>query len=428
MKTLQTLIFLTIILLAASCKKEDVNQPPSKPKLLTPAKGAVVAPESITFTWEASTDAEGEAMEYDLAVSSDSLDWKYFSAEAASSKTIANKSGNGSYYAFETGKKYYWKLSVDSKDAGGQITGSTESDVVSFYTSPSGVANLSKTSGDGFVNLAWTDPAGLTRVEVTFSPTVIGIVQPIVVNPGVSKVELTGMQNETIYSFYIKAFNSLGHPSKADTIKALPLSPTLIHDNEFNIYSTVQVGTQTWMRENLRATKWQNGTEMKHWWSGLVYAVGPQSNIYGNYYDSPLRWEGKNPCPCGFHVPSDDEVIILERYLGVPESDLLKGGIRGELEKVGASIKSKMGWADFQGVSGNGLDLYGLNFIPAGYYDNSSKTVKDRGTVANFYTTTVFTGPVDGYYYVRELFNNSDGIHREIMSSVQFNSVRCIKD
>ncbi len=423
-----TILFVAALLLATSCKKEEGNQPPTKPKLLTPAKGAVVAPESINFTWEASTDADGEKVQYSIYLSNDNTNWDGLYAGTGISTTIANKLGEDSYYAFKLGEMYYWKLAAKTKDANGQYTGITESDVVSFYTCPNGVINLSKTTGNGYVNLAWTDPAGLTKVEITFSPTVIGIAQPIVVNPGVSKLELQGMQNETLYSFYVKAYNSLGHISKPDTIKAMPLSLTLIHDNEFNIYSTVQIGTQTWMRENLRATKWQDGTVMRNGW-GLIYYEDPQSNVYGRYYVSPVLWEGKNPCPCGYHVPSDAEVITLERFLGMPETDLHKeGDNRGGLEKVGASIKSKTGWADYQGVSGNGLDLYGLNIVPAGYYYGSNvENVVEKGQTGNFYTTTIEEG--SNFVYMRYLSNGLDGVNRWTNSSA-FNgySVRCIKD
>lgn len=422
--------FAAMLLIATSCKKEDENQPPSKPKLLAPAKGAIVAPESITFSWEASTDAEGEAMEYDLAVSSDSLDWKYFLAGATSSKTITNKQGSGGYYAFEPGKKYYWKLSVDSKDAGGKITGSNESDVVRFYTTPTGVANLSKTSGDGFVNLAWIDPAGLSKVEVTFSPTVSGISQPIAVNPGVGKVELQGMSNSTIYSFYVKAYNSLGHTSKTDTIKAMPLSPTLVHDADFNIYTTVKIGTQTWMRENLRTTRWQNGKEMKDGYNKF-YKVGSQSNIYGYYYNIDAvsgKNQGENPCPCGYHVPSDEDMKTLERFLGMSEADLSSTDyriIRGERENIGKMLKSKDGWNDYNGISGNGTNLYGFNLLAAGYV-TAGGTEAMVGSACVLWTTT--KEPLGVLCFVRCYSNQFNGVQKAMSGWDAHHPIRCVKD
>ena len=149
-----SILFVAVLLLAASCKKEDENQLPTKPKLLEPAKGVVVAPEQITFKWQASTDADGEDVHHTLALSSDSVNWQLFVVGMGSSKTIVNEQGGSSYYPFENGQKYYWKVAVDSKDSDGKITGSSESTVVSFYTIPTGVINLTKTSGNGFVNLA----------------------------------------------------------------------------------------------------------------------------------------------------------------------------------------------------------------------------------------------------------------------------------
>jgi uncharacterized protein (TIGR02145 family) len=413
-------------MLAASCKKEEETHLPTKPKLLNPARGAVVAPEQITFTWQASTDADGDDVYHSLALSSDSIHWQLFVVGTGTSKSIVNKSGESNYFAFENGKKYYWKVAVDSKDSKGDITGSSESTVSSFYTIPTGVSNLTKTSGNGFVNLAWTDPAGLSRVEVTFSPSVISIAQPIVINPGVGKVELQGMQNETIYSFYVKAFNNLGHASKVDTIKAMPLSPTLVHDYDFNIYSTVQIGTQTWLRENLKATHWQNGNEMKNEYMEKLYDIGSQSNIYGYYYtiDAAINGsQGKNPCPCGYHVPSDEDMKSLERFLGMTETDLNSTDyaiIRGVTENVGKSLKSTTGWNDYNGSNGNGNDLYGFNLLPAGYDSGLS-----AGNSAFIWTTTSPNGVLN---FIRNYNNESNGVKKGMSGFGAHLSIRCVKD
>lgn len=413
----------------SACKKEDANQQPTKPKLLGPAKSAVIAPDKITFTWEKSTDAEGEVISYSLAISNDSIVWTDFYCRKELFYTLFNDSNKGLSYPFEYGKKYYWKVIAESRDGAYNLTGSTESDAASFYTSPLGVSQLSETSGDGFVNLSWTDPEGLSKVEVTFSPVVSGIAQPIEVKAGVGKLELRGMENSTVYSFYVKAFNGLGHTSGTDTIKAMPLLPILVHDADFNIYTTVKIGTQTWLRENLRTTRWQDGSKMVDYY-GEMYAVGSQSSIYGYYYSRPSSWEGKNPCPRGYHVPSDEEVLTLERYLGMPEADLLTenttGINRGALEKVGNLIKSKTGWSEFNGNSGNGVDLYGLNILPAGYYDNYNKLVEDQGKAAYISTTTPssFIGNPE---YVRILRYDMDGIRRIYFWSGRY-PIRCIKD
>ena len=427
-------LLIVLVLLAfvfSTCKKEDENRPPSKPKLLEPAQGAVVAPEKITFKWEESTDPEGEDIFYKLFLSSDSINWELMEYAQPSGTDVLNNYGGNNYFPFEIGKKYYWKVTANS-NKNYDVSGFSESDAISFFTYPEGVANLGKVSGDGFVNLTWTDPAGLSKVEVTFSPAVNGITQPITVNPGIGKLDLKGMTNSTVYSFYVKAFNSIGLVSKVDTLKAMPLAPTLVHDADFNIYSTVQIGTQIWMRENLRTTKWQDGTEMKDHW-GLMYSIADQSNVYGYYYDSPLLWNEKNPCPCGYHVPSDADVITLEKFLGMPEADLLiqigNQNDRGSLEKVGSLIKSKTGWIDYEGGSGNGIDLYGLNIMPAGVYDMQTNKIQGSGSGVIIPTTTRQNSSIYDGVYIRLLYNNKEGITRwyYIWAGERY-TIRCLKD
>jgi uncharacterized protein (TIGR02145 family) len=422
-----SIIFVAMLLLAASCKKEDENHLPTKPKLLEPAKGAVIAPEQITFTWEASTDADGEDVYHSLELSSDSSSWQPFVVGKGTSKTIVNKQGESNYFAFTNGKKYFWRVSVNSQDSGGQITGSAESEAYSFYTTPTGLANLSKTSGDGFVNLAWIDPAGLSKVEIIFSPTVSGIAQPIAVNPGVSKVELQGMENSTIYSFYVKAFNSLGHASKVDTIKAMPLSPTLVHDADFNIYTTVKIGTQTWLRENLRTTRWQNGKVMnKDKFGYNLYTIEVKSNIYGYYYNGRVTDNDENPCPCGYHAPTDGDWLTLERYLGMPEEDIAVSSyffIRGEDEGVGKLLRSTSGWADYNGSSGNGTDLYAFKLLPAGV------TSQAGGLTSDGESAWMLVFPhTDGIIRIRIFSNTYQGVRWTNMGTSQHGSIRCVKD
>ena len=418
MKTIRLLSALMLLaIIIWGCKKDDENRPPSKPKLLQPAKDAVVAPDKITFKWEESIDAEGEDIYYVIFLSSDSLVWSAMTYSNPSGTEIVNNLEGYYYFPFEFGKKYYWKVVAESHSGGG-TTGTSESDVVSFYTYPTGVADLVKVSGDGYVNLTWIDPPGLSKVEITFTPAVNGITQPITVNPGIGKLELQGMANSTVYSFYVKAFNGIGLASKVDTIKAMPLAPTLVHDVEFNIYSTVQIGNQTWLRENLRATRWQNGNEMKSQSGNKYYRIGSKSDMYGYYYSAPANWEGNNPCPCGYHVPSNEEMNTLERFLGIPEADINSSSdFRGANENIGKVLKSTSGWADYNGVSGNGTDIYGFNLLPAGLiYSGAEDNI---GVSGSLWTTS---GSI-----VRHFTNESTGILIRYGSSGYF-SIRCVKN
>ena len=101
--------------------------------------------------------------------------------------------------------------------------------------------------------------------------------------------------------------------------------PTLT-DIDGNVYNTVQIGSQCWMKENLRVTKYANDTTIPLWNStnfSTVYRYYPDndsSNVstYGYLYNWAAVMGGSgssstNPsgmqgiCPAGWHLPSDAE-------------------------------------------------------------------------------------------------------------------------
>ena len=102
-----------------------------------------------------------------------------------------------------------------------------------------------------------------------------------------------------------------------------------VTDIDGNIYHTVTIGNQVWMKENLKTTKYKNATNIEYIGSdGLVW----QLNTTGAYawYNNDSTWKytygalynwsavnsAKGLCPAGWHVPSDAEWTILTTYLG----------------------------------------------------------------------------------------------------------------
>lgn len=98
-------------------------------------------------------------------------------------------------------------------------------------------------------------------------------------------------------------------------------------DQDGNVYKTVTIGTQTWMAENLRTTKYNNGaaislvTDGNSWenlTSGAYYnntANADTIAAFGTLYNWYAVNTGKL-CPTGWHVPSDAEWTQLTNYLG----------------------------------------------------------------------------------------------------------------
>ncbi len=109
-------------------------------------------------------------------------------------------------------------------------------------------------------------------------------------------------------------------------------------DQDGNTYKTITIGTQTWMAENLKTTKYRNGdpipnvTDISEWYhltTGAYcdYINTPGSDVtYGKLYNWHTVADSRNIAPTGWHVPSDAEWAILIEYLG--GSDVAGGKLK----------------------------------------------------------------------------------------------------
>ena len=105
-----------------------------------------------------------------------------------------------------------------------------------------------------------------------------------------------------------------------------------ITDAENNTYKTVTIGTQQWMAENLKVTKYNDGTAIPNitdntqWFQLSTGAWSYYNNDLANNakYGKLYNWHAvskttngnKNVCPTGWHVPTDAEWSVLIGYLG----------------------------------------------------------------------------------------------------------------
>lgn len=102
---------------------------------------------------------------------------------------------------------------------------------------------------------------------------------------------------------------------------------TTVEDIDGNSYKFVVIGTQTWMSENLKSTKLNDGTPIasvtdNNAWSNTGDAAycwynndSDNRNKFGALYNFHAVNSGKL-CPSGWHVPSDSEWMTLENQLG----------------------------------------------------------------------------------------------------------------
>jgi len=140
---------------------------------------------------------------------------------------------------------------------------------------------------------------------------------------------ITGLQPETKYFIRAYATNSAG-TAYSSQISFTTMKPVVVTDIDGNTYKTVKIGTQLWMAENLKVTRFNNGEAIDYItysasWANFArlglsaycfYNNDPSNKpIYGALYN----WHAVNTgilAPKGWHVPTDDEWEMLTTFLG----------------------------------------------------------------------------------------------------------------
>ena len=249
-------------------------------------------------------------------------------------------------------------------------------------------------------------------------------------NSSKRSVEITGLTPGTKYYYRVVAKNSLGSSygsernftTLSDYTKDIAFNPDLPYGNvtdiQGNSYKTIQIGTQTWMAENLATKSYNDGTlipQVSNYskWSALTTGglswYENVSTLFGALYNWHAVSSGKL-CPAGWHVPSDDEWNTLISNTGgnnLAGSNLKESGTtHWLLPNSGANNSS-----GFTGVPG-GYRFFSGSFSNAkryGYWWTSTES-----SASNAY----IRGLNYSYSYTDKLsFDKRSGA-----------SIRCVKD
>lgn len=199
-----------------------------------------------------------------------------------------------------------------------------------------------------------------------------------------------------------------------------------VRDVEGNIYNTVNIGTQIWMKENLKTTKFSNGTDIPlvtsdfYWYlmttPGYCWYGNNVNNkvTYGalyNWYAMDVQQNGnRNVCPSGWHVPTDAEWSILMTYLG------------GESVAVGKLKET--GTFHWQLPNSDATDEIGFTALPGGVRDYDGMFF-GIGSYGCWWSATEF---VTGGAWSRYMGYDGSGGYRHGNFENDGFSVRCVKD
>ena len=138
----------------------------------------------------------------------------------------------------------------------------------------------------------------------------------------------------------------------------------IISDIEGNVYNIITIGNQMWMKENLKATKLNDGTNIlletnNTTWISLTNPAfcwyNNDETSYKNTYGALYNWYAVNTnklCPAGWHVPSDAEWLSLIDYIGD--------------ESVAGGKLKETGNTHWTSPNTGATDEYGFTALPAG--------------------------------------------------------------
>ena len=96
-------------------------------------------------------------------------------------------------------------------------------------------------------------------------------------------------------------------------------------DGDGNVYDTVVIGTQVWLKEDLKTTRFRDGTPIplvtdSNKWASMTSAAYCWYNnnpVYKENYGALYNWYAAGyACPEGWHVPTKEEWETLKNYLG----------------------------------------------------------------------------------------------------------------
>jgi uncharacterized protein (TIGR02145 family) len=147
-------------------------------------------------------------------------------------------------------------------------------------------------------------------------------------------------------------------------------SAGMVTDTDGNVYHAVKIGTQVWTVENLRVTKYNDGSPIPFDTSTATwsYATTPKYCFYKNTtnsdsiknYGALYNWYVVNPqnpkkiAPTGWHVPTDSEWTIMQNYL-IANGYNWDGTTTDN--KIAKSLAAKTDWYTYSTTGAIGCDL-----------------------------------------------------------------------
>jgi len=221
----------------------------------------------------------------------------------------------------------------------------------------------------------------------------------------------------------------------------------IVKDIDGNVYKTIKIGTQVWMAENLRTTKYNDGTAIPNVtdntaWSNLTTPAycyydndsTLNAEIFGALYNffTVADTNSLNVCPFGWDVPSDADWTVLSEYL--TDNGY---GYEGSGSDIAKSMGAKWRWVTVTsppGAIANDLgtnNSSGFSALPSAQRRGNTGFFTLIGLTVDWWSSTDIDS---NYAWLRFISNENDSLMRENPVGSPHNnkksgfSVRCLKD
>jgi uncharacterized protein (TIGR02145 family) len=425
-KSINILLLLITITLYFGCKKDE------------PAKLAVVSTTPVTnITGTTATSGGNVTSDGGAAITAKGVCWGTVANPSTADSKSTDGTATGQFVSAITGLVagtiYHIRAYVANSVGtayGSDLSFTTLGKVPLSVTQPATKISVAEATLNGSVNA--NDLSTTVTFEygstVSYGNTATATQSPVTGNiVTIVSEDISGLSAGTTYHFRVKAVNSVGTTFGDDITFT-----TNQTDIDGNIYHTIAIGTQVWMKENLKTTKYNDGTAIPNITDNTAW-VTLNTGAYSDYSNTPANsttygrlynWYvvdnnaatkvasngGKNVCPTGWHVPGDAEWTTLTTSLG---GESVAGG---KLKEIGLTH-----WLTPNIGATNEMDFTAL---PGGTR-NEDGTCDGIGIGGDWWSSTEYSAMIA---WGRYMIYNDAVVPKDDVSKIDGISVRCVRD